>query len=183
MDTQTGGTVPGAAAPSQLSQAQIEQLQATDRLVRQFRSGASWFYWIAGLSVVNSLIWWIGGGWTFLAGLAFTQIVDAFLSGLSEELGGSGRIAAAVVALTTSLIISGIFALFGYLARQRNAWPFYVGMAIYILDALIFLAFGDWLSFGFHLFALFGLFRGLRALGKLGALAEAETAAAPAPAV
>jgi hypothetical protein len=58
VDTQTARTVPDeAAAPSpQLSQAQIEQLQAVDRLVRQFRSGASWFYWIAGLSLINSLI-------------------------------------------------------------------------------------------------------------------------------
>jgi hypothetical protein len=85
--------------------------------------------------------------------------------------------------VTTSLIISGIFALFGYLAHQRNAWPFYLGMGLYVLDALLFLVFGDWLSFGFHLFALFGLFRGLRALGKLRALVEVEAASAPAPAV
>jgi hypothetical protein len=168
VDAQTGGTVPGATAPgSQLTAAQIQQLQAQDRLVRQFRNGASWFYWIAGLSVVNSLIWWIGGGWSFLAGLAFTQIADGFLSGLGQELGGSGGIAAAVVALTTSLIVAGIFCLFGYLAHKGNTWTFYVGMGIYALDALIFLAFGEFLSFGFHLFALFGLYRGLRALGKL----------------
>ncbi len=176
MDMQTGSTVSGAASP-QLSAAQIEQLQAEDRLGRQFRNGASWFYWIAGLSVINSLIWWLGGGWTFLAGLAFTQIADAFLSALGQELGGNGGIVAGIVALTTSLIVSGVFALFGYLAHQRNTWAFYVGMAIYVLDALIFLAFGDWLSFGFHLFALFGLFRGLRALAKLRILADAAPAA------
>jgi hypothetical protein len=173
---QTGGTVPDAASP-QFSAAQIKQLQAEERLGRQFRNGASWFYWIAGLSAINSLIWRFGGGWTFLAGLAFTQIVDGVLSTLGQELGGSGGIAAAVVAVTTSLIVSGIFAVFGYLAHQGNAWTFYVGMAIYVLDALLFLVFGDLLSFGFHLFALFGLYRGLRALAKLRTLTQGVPAA------
>lgn len=174
MATQAGGTISSAAAPeAQLTAAQVQQLQARDRLVRQFRGGASWFYWIAGLSVVNSLIWWIGGGWSFLAGLAFTQLADGFLSALGAELGGSGGIAAIVVGVTTSLIISSVFCLFGYFAHQGNSWAFYAGMAIYALDALLFLVFGVFLSFGFHLFALFGLYRGLRALGKLRTLAPA----------
>jgi hypothetical protein len=142
MSTQAGGTIPSAAAPEpHLTAAQVQQLQARDRLVRQFRGGASWFYWIAGLSVVNSLIGWVGGGWSFLAGLAFTQIADGFLSALGQELGGGGGIAAIVVAVTTSLIISSVFALFGYFAHQGNAWAFYAGMAIYALDALLFLVF------------------------------------------
>jgi hypothetical protein len=176
VDMQTVDTASGAAPSAQLSPAQIAQLQAQDRLVRQFRGGASWFYWIAALSAINSLIWWIGGGWTFLVGLAFTQISDGFLSALGEEVGGSGQIVAIVVALTISLIVSGVFALFGYMAHQGTTWAFYLGMAIYVLDALVFLAFGEFPSFGFHLFALFGLFRGLLALTKLRALA------APAPA-
>jgi hypothetical protein len=79
------------------------------------------------------------------------------------------------VALTISLILSGTFALFGYMAHQGKTWAFYLGMAIYALDALVFSVFGEFPSFGFHLFALFCLFRGLLALAKLRAVV------APAP--
>ena len=45
-------------------------------LLAQLKSGANWFYWIAGLSVVNSLIFAFGGHTSFIAGLGLTQLID-----------------------------------------------------------------------------------------------------------
>src|SRR5690349_21130602 len=40
--------------------------------------GANWFYWIAGLSLVNSAIFAFGGQVSFILGLSYTQVIDVF---------------------------------------------------------------------------------------------------------
>ena len=45
-------------------------------LEQQGRAGASWFYWVGGLSLVNSAIMLFGGGITFVFGLGITSIAD-----------------------------------------------------------------------------------------------------------
>jgi fatty acid desaturase len=49
--------------------------------LRLIRSGANWFIWIAGLSLVNSALFAIGSNWAFFLGLGATQFVDAFWQG------------------------------------------------------------------------------------------------------
>lgn len=43
-----------------------------------------------------------------------------------------------------------------------------MGMILYGLDTMLLLAFSDYLSFDFHIFALFGIYGGLKASIKLG---------------
>jgi len=45
-------------------------------------------------------------------------------------------------------------------------------MILYALDGLLLLFFGDYLGFGFHLYALYGLYRGYRASVELGRFME-----------
>ena len=42
------------------------------KLEKRFRTGANGFYWIAGLSVINSILWLRGSQTTFLMGLGIT---------------------------------------------------------------------------------------------------------------
>lgn len=128
-----------------------------------FKNGANWFFWIAGLSVINSLIITFGGEMSFVIGLGITQFID----GISIALKENGSNAAAYLLLIPSLIIAGIAAMFGYFARRKQAWSFITGMVLYGLDGLIFLAFGDFLPVAFHAFALWGIFRGYKAMKEL----------------
>ena len=41
-----------------------------------FHSGANWFYWIAGLSLVNTILLYTGSEWVFVVGLGVTQLID-----------------------------------------------------------------------------------------------------------
>lgn len=50
-------------------QAQVQAAVARVELQKRANSGAGWFFWIAGLSVVNSAISLLGGGWSFVLGL------------------------------------------------------------------------------------------------------------------
>jgi len=126
-------------------------------LLAQLRSGANWFYWIAGLSVVNSLIFAFGGKVSFIAGLGLTQIVD----GIFDAIVTAGAPSAVrAVAIVISFVVIAMFALFGYYANKAITWVFILGIAIYALDAFLLLVLGAYFAAGFHAFALIYIIRG-----------------------
>ena len=150
------------------------------------KSGARWFYIIAALSLVTSVVSLVGGGWAFFVSLGVTQIIDSLANALAERVGGSVK----VVALVFDVLAAGIFALLGYFASKRHTWAFIVGMALYILDALLLLAVvllaGD-LSFqaiiitAFHAYVLWNLFNGYKACARLVASGHGNTPPSPPP--
>lgn len=140
------------------------------KIEKQFQSGADWFFWIAGLSLINSVILLAGSEWGFIIGLGITRIIDIIGLSIAEEVGIAGKI----IALIFDIIAAGVFVLFGVFARKRYKWAFITGMILYALDGLIFLLVQDLLSIGFHVFALFCIFSGFKALGKLSGIEEPE---------
>jgi hypothetical protein len=147
---------PGAGVPaSPLGQPAAANAAA----VRQLKSGASWFYWVAGLSLVNSIVAFSGSSWHFLFGLGITQIFD----GLRENLGSVGTI----VVLALDLAAAGLFILFGVFANKGHLWAFIIGMVLFGLDGLLFVLVKDWLGVGFHAFVLYCLYRGMSACRQL----------------
>jgi hypothetical protein len=122
--------------------------------------------WIAGLSIINSIIILVGGNINFLVGLGITQLIDGISIGIVREIAPDAELVIRGVAFILDLLIAGIFVIFGILAKKHK-WAFIVGMIVYALDGLVFLLAPDFLSIGFHLFALYGLYSGLRAFGKL----------------
>jgi hypothetical protein len=128
-------------------------------LVSQMKSGASWFYWIAALSLINSVIALTGEEFRFIFGLGITQITDSF----GAEAGGIGK----AMLFATNLLIVGILAAFGYFGCKRHLWAFFVGMGLYLLDAILLLFFQSWLEVAFHAFVIYCLFRGLQACRAL----------------
>lgn len=135
-------------------------------------SGARWFFWIAALSMINSIISVSNGNWSFLAGLGMTQVISSLAIGMSEDLGG----AVTIVALVFGALIAGVFVALGWFAQNGHTWAFIVGLVVYAFDGLIFLMVQDWFSVAFHGFVLFCLFRGVMALNKWKQL-QAEVAA------
>src|SRR5215207_8255302 len=88
-----------------------EQIAADNyELINRARGGANWFYWIAGLSVVNSLIFLFGGNLSFFAGLGVTQIIDQIVFQLSP---GEGLGIIKVIGFAFDLIVAGVFLLCG----------------------------------------------------------------------
>jgi hypothetical protein len=127
------------------------------------RSGANWFFWIAGLSIINSIIAATGSNWNFVVGLGITQAADAFGSVMITGTTGT------VIALLFDALVAGGFAGLGLAARKGASWAFIVGMSLYSLDALLLAWVTDWLSVAFHGVALFFLFNGFRASRQLAA--------------
>lgn len=66
------------------------------------RSSAHWFFWIAGLSIINTLITAFSSSEiSFLAGLGITQLINGLITGLY----GENNMLVAVI----NLLIAGIF--------------------------------------------------------------------------
>jgi hypothetical protein len=138
---------------------------------KQTRTGGDWFLWIAGFSVINSLISLMGAGIHFVVGLGTTELFDAFAS----HSGAGGKAAA----LAVDLLAAGFYVLYGLFARRGARWAFVTGMVFYALDGLLLLMVKDWLSVAFHAYALYRIFGGLQAAGRLGVLRARLAASAP----
>ena len=132
-------------------------------LAAKYKSGANWFYWIAGLTIVTSIITYSGGNWRFLISLGTTQVIDAIAAGLSEQLGGAPQ----VVALVLDLILTGIFVLFGVLANKKLLWAYILGMVVFGLDGLVSLLIQDWIGVIAHVVVLVFMVPGFMAGRKL----------------
>jgi hypothetical protein len=170
-----------ASAPAQAAQSHQDAADAHwAQLEAKLRSGANWFYWIAGLSVINSLISLAEGDRQFIVGLGITQVVVGIAVAIAQQSPDAALIMKIIAGVFT-LVAAGVFAGIGLGSGKRLSWLFVTGMALYGLDALLYLAmaaFGEpagWLPFGFHIFVLTRLFSGFQACRALNA-AEAEPA-------
>ena len=141
------------------------------KLEKQMKNGASWFFWIAGLSLINSLVFLFGGSIYFVVGLGITQIVDGIFDILATEISPDLTLFIQIVGLAINLVILGVLVFLGFKARNRKKWAFITGLVLYGLDVLILIWAGDLFSILFHALALYGFFQGYRAAGKLDNLA------------
>lgn len=145
------------------------------QLEQRMKSGAHWFYWIAALSLVTSIISLAGGSWGFFISLGVTQLIDGLATAVAAEAGWGFQ----AVAFVFDLIAAGLFALFGYFASKRNNWAFMIGMGLYALDGLVFILARHWLGLVFHAYALYSMYGGYKACA---ALTELDRHAPPPPA-
>lgn len=129
------------------------------QLAERLKSGARWFYWIAALSLVNTVVSAFGGEWGFVVGLGITQFID----GVGKAMRPAGPVVAAILNLA---VVAGFLAI-GRRAERRSTVGFVVGMSVYALDTLLFVAHQLWVGFAFHVFALACLFMGYRASVEL----------------
>jgi len=129
---------------------------ASDPVVR---SAARWFWWIAGLSVVNTVLSHSGSDTNFVVGLGITAVSDAVFS------------QAKVIAFAIDAVAVGFFSFMGLKAMRGSAWAFYAGLAVYAIDALIYVRFQDWMPVAFHALAIFFIAKGVMRLREAAPVA------------
>lgn len=144
----------------------ISQIEEKIKLETAIRGGASNFYWIAALSVINSLVVLTGGSWSFFIGLGITQLIDGIFIIIVQSVGENFAPIIQIIGFMINIFLSGVFIVFGIFAQKQKKWAFVAGMALYALDSLVFLIVPDFFSIGFHLFILVGISTGLRSMKK-----------------
>ncbi len=171
------------AQPSVTPTAQPQAPQQKTVLEARARNGANWFFWIGGLSIINTIIYMFGGSISFIIGLGATQFVDGVATAFITEYGSEISTVIKLVAFAIDIGIAGIFVVAGLLSRNKYRWALITGMVLYVIDALIFILVSDWMGLIFHALALFGLYGGLRAMNLLRKLDSAEAGAIPTMAI
>lgn len=140
------------------------------QLSQKYKSGVQWFYWIAALTLVTSLISLAGGGWRFFLSLGITQLIDAIAVEAAASLGNATKI----IAIVLDIFAIAVFAAVGWLSSKRQMWAYVVGMVLFLLDGLVSLLFGDWLGVVVHVIVLFVMFRAFRSGLDLSALERSQ---------
>lgn len=123
-------------------------------------SGANWFFWIAALTLINSIIILSGFDWAFVLGLALTQVFDVGAVLLAEAGGAEGVSIFHAIAFVMDLFVVGVFCTLGFFARRAAKWAFIVGMIFYGLDTFLTLLTFSFIGIGIHLFALYCIYKG-----------------------
>jgi hypothetical protein len=134
----------------------------TERLLKAQLGGGGWFFWIAGLSLINSIAIATGANFSFVVGLGLTAMVDGIFHSPDLHL--------PVLAYIFDAFVLGFFVLLGFFARKGKLWAFITGFVLYALDALIYALLPEspeWLPIGFHAFVLFSIWGGMQATRKL----------------
>jgi TRAP-type C4-dicarboxylate transport system permease small subunit len=137
--------------------AKVQQQSSAQSLIAMaaVKRGANWFYWIAALSVVNTIAALSGANFHFVLGLGITEVTDALRAPQARILG-----------FFIDVLVLGFFAMCGYFGAKAHKWAFIVGMSFYLLDSGITLLLQDWLSFAFHIYALICIWRGFSHIAK-----------------
>ena len=157
MSLGSGGSplgVPARAAPD-----------PRDAIAGRMRRGASWFFTIAILSGINTLLQIFDAKIRFIFGLGITQVVDAFGKGAGQN------------GMFVTLALDGVFLLMLILcwkwAKAGSQGAFVGGMIAYALDGVLLLYFRVWLDAVVHAYALYMIWQGYAAARELAQMQQA----------
>lgn len=116
--------------------------------------GADWFFWLAILSLINTLL-------VYYYKLPNTPIA----LGITQWLDGTNAFGATMStqSLGLNILIAGALAMFGLLARRGSDLAFVIGIFLYVIDAFLIVGQREFWGFGVHLIGLFFLVKGLLA--------------------
>jgi hypothetical protein len=131
------------------------------QLSQRSNTGAAWFYWIGGASILNSVLSAAGTQWGLAVGLGVTYLID----GLAEIM--SNTVRTPIYAVVIDIALAAGFLLIGRAARGGNLVWYAIGIILYVLDGLLVVLMQDFLGLAVHAIALYGLVSGWRATRAL----------------
>ena len=158
-ETTLAGPVPGAPDTTGATVSSRDLIRF--QLLQRRNNGGAWFYWIGGASILNSVLNAAGTQWGLAVGLGVTYLIDGLAEGLSNT------VRTPIYAFLIDIAIAGGFLLLGRAARRGNLVWWAIGIAIYLLDGLLFVLFQDLLGIAVHAIAIYGLVSGWRAARAL----------------
>lgn len=176
-------TIPDLAPPndppSEEEIAKRKEIRRRLLLLRRAKDGINWFYWVAGLSIISTIISLTGSTPNYFLGLGIVQLID--INAIVVARGTSLAPLMGWVAAAMDLLVAGIFVFFGYRGHRNHRNWTVAGIVVYTLDGLIFLLSSVWLGVIVHAFIIYSLVRGLRAMdevNRLGLLKPGDPASA-----
>jgi hypothetical protein len=130
-----------------------------DLMRERIMLSGKWFFIISLLSLMNVVFYFFKADRYFVLGMG----IPFFIDGILQNIYGLTK----VFGLIANILFIGYFAFMGYLTINQKFYGFVAGLAIYLIDTIIFIVFKDWIGIAFHLIALVIIGRGLYNLLKL----------------
>lgn len=127
------------------------------------KKGAHWFYWKAGLTVINSVLMMAGIYWQFFLGLAIPQLIHGFLIGFSQMEVSDGLSSFHGPVLVISFVSSILMGIIGKQASKAKKWAFILGIIIFSFDGLVYLLAFSIFGVIIHGYAIYRLSKGYSA--------------------
>ncbi len=131
-----------------------------EAVIQHAGKACSWFAIIAAFSAVNSILVLADAKFNFFVGLGATQVVDALLAIARERAQPQIAGIMTAIGLLVNLGIIGVLVAIWQLSKRGSAPAYVIGMVLYLLDTLIFLAVGYWAGAALHAFFLMSLWGG-----------------------
>ena len=155
--------------PSGQAVYEIPAQQVRDALKAAMKQTGSTFFWIAGLSVINTILVLTKANLMMLGGLGITLVVDVLFSQSGAQLQPIG--------FGINFTIALMFVVLGMWAGKGSKVAFFVGMGLYALDACLYVFLQDPINIAFHgyfLYLIYNRFKSMRALKAAIANVESE---------
>lgn len=130
------------------------------RQKNMIRGGASWFLWIAILSILNIIALIANQNLQFIAGLGINYVILGVINGIQVVTGQNIML----IGYALAFLVSGSFVLIWKKSKKGNKAVYLTGLIIYALDTVIFIFTKEWFTVGFHVFAFIILISGYDAL-------------------
>ena len=143
----------------EINENEIREKIKQDNIIK---NGASWFLWIAVLSMLNITFILLKQNISFLVGLGMNYVI----LGVFHGIGIVEEIDLMAYGFAATYLFSAIYIWFWYKSKKENHKIYLAGIIIYVLDTLIIIFSKEWFSFAFHLFALWFLYVGYKTLLK-----------------
>jgi hypothetical protein len=131
-----------------------------NEIIEHSNKAAQWFLIIAGFSLINSVMVYLGAEVNFVVGLGVTMFVDALLLATQGDLAGIAQMVFQTIGIGFNVGVLGIFYLIWKKSKQGGHLAYIIGTVLYLLDGLLFLLIGDWVGIAFHVFFLFFIVTG-----------------------
>ena len=128
-------------------------------LRQQIDSSANWFYWVAGLSLVNTVIAALGSKWSFIVGLGIPQLLISEAAQMRLTPDAPALLIATLWGV--SFAITAFFAACGWFASRPSIAAFIAGAVLFALDSAIFVLATDWIGVAFHALVLYFFWKGI----------------------
>jgi hypothetical protein len=162
-----------------LDENQIDLVKMKQSLNLRIKNGILWFYGIAGLSILLSIIYLLRITDKISGVLGTAQLVNKIFPSIATDYSSIGGVGGRFVVFSVTLMISLIFVVIGVIGRRNHRWLIVIGIILYGLDALINIFTYDLTGIAFHAIALWGLFSGLNAMDNLKMLEKGEKISIP----
>lgn len=154
-------------APQGESVYAIPAEQILKNLRKAMKSTGSTFLWIAGLSLLNTILVLTKTNIMMLGGLGITLVIDVLFSQAGAQIQPIG--------FGINITIAFMFVALGMWAGKGHKLAFYIGMGLYALDACLYLFIQDWINIAFHGYFLYLLYKGLKSVDMFKeAIADVE---------